>query len=111
MKIRKISAEESGAETLALSGEFSLTDANELKDAMIEALESSADALHLDLSEVTQAGLTFFQLLFALASQAKLDGKRAVLEVPLPEPLRRAAGELGLAQRDFDQAFSCGDIQ
>lgn len=91
------------------SGEFGLAEAAGLKEAMLEALAGCEGSLTLDLTGVESGDLTFFQLLFSLASQARIQGKRIVLGAPLPEPLRRAAGELGIAQRDFEQAFFSGD--
>ncbi len=93
------------------SGSYGLAEASDLKEQMLDALARCGGTLVVDLSGVESADLTFFQLLFALSAQARLDGKKIVLGAPLPEPLRRAAGELGIAQRDFEQAFSSGDVQ
>lgn len=100
-----------GACTLEASGDFGIDEVSGLREDMLGALDACTDRLFLDFGGVTSVDMLFFQLLFSLASQAGLDGKRVVFGVPLPEPLRRAAGELGIAQRDFDQAFSSKDDQ
>lgn len=91
------------------TGEFDVACVAEARAALAAALESVPQALRLDLSEVESADLTFLQLLFSLAVQARLDGKRVVLATALSEPLRRAAENLGFSQRDFHQAFCSGD--
>ncbi|WP_243363916.1 STAS domain-containing protein [Fundidesulfovibrio terrae] len=93
-------------QVLALSGEYGIGEISSLRQEFSDSLESTAQELRLDLAGVEKGGLLFFQLLFSLAAQARLDGKRIALDLPLPEPLRQAAGELGLTQRDFEQAFS-----
>lgn len=98
-----------GLTAVRASGLFDLSCAAEARAALAEALESAAAGLVLDLGGVEGADLTFFQLLFALCLQARLDGKRIVMDTPLPEPLRRAAENMGFSQRDFHQAFCSGD--
>jgi ABC-type transporter Mla MlaB component len=109
MNIKKVPAGESGRAHLVLFGEYTFADATEVKQALVEALDVNASEVRLDLAGMERADLTFFQLLFALASQARLEDKRVVLNAPLPEPLRRAAGGLGFSQHDLEQAFLQGD--
>lgn len=106
MGTQRINSLDEGRTALSLSGEYGLADAVQLGQDMLRALDDSARMLELDMGGVERADLSFFQLLFSLAAQARLDGKCVVLELPLPEPLRQAAGELGLTQRDFEQAFN-----
>jgi anti-anti-sigma regulatory factor len=91
---------------LALSGEYGIAEISSLRQEVADALDAARSELRLDLSGVEKAGLLFFQLLFSLGAQARLDAKKITLDLPLPEPLRQAAGELGLTRRDFEQAFS-----
>jgi len=111
MNIQNAETGQSGSSRLVLSGEYAFAEAAGLRQAMIEALDACPGELLLDLGAVERGDLTFFQLLFALASQARLDGKRVLLDAPLSEPLRRAAGELGFAHRDMEQAFLHGDAR
>jgi anti-anti-sigma regulatory factor len=108
MGIQQISTPTKGKTVLSLSGEYSISDAGELKQDMVKALDKAKSVLHLDVAGVEQVDMLFFQLLFALASQASLDGKNVVLNLPLPEPLRLAAEGLGLDQHDFEQTFTSG---
>ena len=108
MGIQQISAPVKGKTVLSLTGEYAISDAGELKQDMVRALDKAKSVLHLDLGGVERVDLLFFQLLFSLAAQASLDGKNVALDLPLPEPLRKAAEELGLDQRDFEQTFTSG---
>jgi len=90
----------------ALSGAYGLAEAAELKQNLTAVLDAARTGVRLNLDAVESGGIVFFQLLFSFAAQARLDGIEVVLDLPLPEPLRQAAGELGLTQRDFEQAFS-----
>jgi anti-anti-sigma regulatory factor len=109
MNIEKLSSEEPGRVHVILSGEYAFADAPRVKEALVESLDTKESEIRLDLAGMERADLTFYQLLFALASQARLEGKRIVLTAPLPEPLRRAAGELGFSRHDLEQAFFQGD--
>jgi len=108
MGIQQISTPAKGKTVLSLSGEYSISDAGELKQDMVKALDKAKSALYLDVGGVERVDMLFFQLLFALASQASLDGKKVVLDLPLPEPLRLAAEGLGLDHNDFEQTFTPG---
>lgn len=108
MGIQQISTPAKGKTVLSLSGEYSISEAGELKQDMAKALDKAKSVLHLDVDGVERADMLFFQLLFALASQARLDGKNVALDLPLPEPLRLAAEGLGLDQHDFEQTFTSG---
>lgn len=108
MGIQQISTPAKGKTVLSLAGEYSISDTGDLKQDMMRALDKAKSVLHLDLAGVERVDLLFFQLLFALASQASLDGKNVALDLPLPEPLRQAAAELGLDERDFEQTFTSG---
>ena len=108
MGTQQLSTPSKGKTVLSLSGEYAIADTGELKQDMIRALDKAKNVLHVDLAGVERADLLFFQLLFALASQASLDGKNVALDPPLPELLRQAAAELGLDQHDFEQTFTSG---
>jgi len=98
-----------GRVSLELSGGFSLGDATDLKQALVQALDASSGVLVLDVSQVEAADLTFFQLLFGLAAQARIDGKAVALKGGLHTACSRTAGEMGITQQDFDQAFAPED--
>lgn len=102
---------QSGRIRLVCSGGFSLEDAQGLKQAMVGALNNSDAALALDLQDVSDADLTFFQLLFALSAQARLDGKSVVLDTSMPDSLCRKAEELGIARRDFEHVFHNEEVR
>jgi len=96
---------------LVCSGGFSLADAQGLKQAMVGALNDSEASLALDLQDVADVDLTFFQLLFALSAQARLDGKSVVLDTSMPDALCRRAEELGIARRDFEHVFHNEEVR
>jgi len=100
-----------GRVRLVCSGEFSLADAQELKQAMVGALNDADADLTLDLQDVAGVDLTFFQLLFALSAQARLDGKRVVLDTSIPDALCRRAEALGIARRDFEHVFHNEEVR
>lgn len=100
-----------GRVRLVCSGEFSLADGAELKQAMVGALSDADADLTLDLQGVAGGDLTFFQLLFALSVQARLDGKRVVLDTSIPDALCRRAEELGIARRDFEHVFHNEEVR
>lgn len=102
---------QAGSIRLVCSGGFSLEDAQGLKQAMVGALNDSDTALALDLQDVSDADLTFFQLLFALSAQARLDGKSVVLDTSMPDSLCRKAEELGIARRDFEHVFHNEEVR
>ncbi|MFP5223391.1 MAG: STAS domain-containing protein [Acidobacteriota bacterium] len=102
---------QSGRVCLVFSGEFSLADAPALKQALVGALGDSDPVLALNLQDMDNADLTFFQLLFALSSQARLDGKRVVLDTSMPDSLYRRAEELGFARRDFEHVFHNEEVR
>lgn len=104
-------ADQPGRARLILSGEFSLADAPELKQAMVDALNDCGGVLALHLDDVSGADLTFFQLLFALSAQAQQDGKGVELDAFMPDSLARRAEELGLARRDFEHVFYSGAVR
>jgi len=60
---------------------------------------------------VAGVDLTFLQLLFALSAQARLDGKRVVLDASIPDALCRRAEELGIARRDFEHVFHNEEVR
>lgn len=95
-----------GRVALELSGSFGLADAEELKQALSGALDASTGLLVLDMAQVEAANLTFFQLLFGLAAQARLDGKAVARRGGLHPACSGAAAEMGITQQDFDQAFA-----
>ena len=95
-----------GCVALELSGDFGLSDAAELKQALSDALDASTGLLILDISQVEEASLTFFQLLFGLAAQARLDGKAVTRSGSLHPACSGAAAAMGITQQDFDQAFA-----
>nr|WP_272881734.1 STAS domain-containing protein [Fundidesulfovibrio soli] len=105
--LQRVDAE--GRVTLELAGGFSLGDSAELKQALSDALNASTGRLFLDMSQVDAASLTFFQLLFGLAAQARLDGKAVAISGGLHPACSGAAAEMGITQQDFDQAFAPGD--
>jgi ABC-type transporter Mla MlaB component len=90
---------------LSLSGAFALSDALTLKEAMESALGQCGGVLALRLEEVSEADLTFFQLLFALSAQARLDGKSVVLASSLPDSLVTKAEAIGFSRRDIEHVF------
>ncbi|GFK94325.1 hypothetical protein NNJEOMEG_02168 [Fundidesulfovibrio magnetotacticus] len=94
-----------GEGLLLLSGEFNLADGGGLKAALQDALGRAPARLTLDLRQVAQPGLPFFQLLFALAAQARKVKRRVSLKGPLPEQFLSAAGALGISLVDFEQTF------
>jgi anti-anti-sigma regulatory factor len=96
---------------LALEGECGLADAERIREDMLRALAAGGAGVRLDLSAVTGVDALFFQMLFSLAAQAGMEGKRVVLDMPLPAPLAKAADELGFSRHDFERTFSPGAMQ
>lgn len=96
---------------LALRDDCGLASAESLKQEMLRALAAGSGGVRLDLCAVTGADVIFFQLLFSLAAQARLEGKKVELDLPLQGPLAQAAGELGFSRHDFERTFSSGAMQ
>lgn len=63
------------SDRLTLEGELTIATAGELRDALVDGLESSAH-LVVDLSGVTGVDLTALQLLFSTVVTAEKRGKR-----------------------------------
>lgn len=89
-----------------LEGEYGLARAAELQAGFRAALEGCEKELELDVASLDGADITFYQLLFSLAAQAKLDGKIVRLKGPIKAQCYNRAASLGITQHDFDQAFA-----
>jgi len=106
MGSHNVNMDEAGREVITLSGVFGLEDASSLAQTLADALKRPAEDILLSVDGVEQGGAPFFQLLFALCRQARLDGKRVTLAHPLSTGLSRQAEQLGISKQDFDAHFT-----
>ncbi|WP_031385694.1 STAS domain-containing protein [Desulfonatronum thiodismutans] len=102
-----ISAPESATRLLKLSGRWGVEGAEELHQAFTQALEQSVGdvAIHVDLEDLEDVDLTFFQV---LGSAAKSMGSKELYFVNIPEHVMTKAEWIGFAPRHVSGIFRKG---
>ena len=83
-------------DTLKLSGSLTLRNADEVRSALLQALQESA-AVEIECDEEAEADITFFQLIVAASRTASARGKPLMLAASARDKLRDAAQRAGLA--------------
>lgn len=84
---------------LTLTGEITVTDARELKEVLLKAIESS-NGLCVNVEGVTETDLSLLQLLCATHRASLRQGKRLILEGECPAALRQIITEAGYFRRE-----------
>ena len=82
---------------LKLEGAYNVERANELRDVLLEALKAEGD-ISLSFAEVTEADLTFFNLLHALRKSCESEGKHVIMQADLPGGMAQRAAWTGFAE-------------
>ncbi len=109
----EISIPEPTTRLLKLSGRWGVEGAEELHRGFTQALEQATEggaALHVDLGEVEDGDVTFFQLLVSAAKTLGPEGPRFM---NIPESIMAKAERMGFASRHGDGIFRKGveDVQ
>jgi len=105
----------SSACVIAPQGALDITQARSLRDELLAAFET-ADTVTLRLDAISEADMSFFQLLFAAHHEAAARGKKLLIEGDgIQEPVRRLMVDGGIV-RHFDcqhvkgqRCFWCGE--
>ena len=98
-------------ETIRLQGELVLRNAAETRLSLLTALTNDAGSIEIDCTEVSDADVSFLQIVLAARHTAAIRGRSIALSAPaagaLLETLRCAGliGGAGEAQRSPDDAF------
>lgn len=103
----EISAPEPTTRLLKLSGRWGVEGAEELHQAFTQALEQSVGdiALRVDLGDLEDVDLTFFQV---VGSAAKSTGSHELHFVNIPEHVMTKAEWIGFAPRHVGGIFRKG---
>ena len=93
--------------TIAVSGEIDVSNASELRDALDDALKAGADAVDVDLADVSYIDSTGIGVLVGAANRAAETGTTLVVSRP-QRNVRRVLDLLGVGDelnvRDDSQA-------
>ncbi|PTN38420.1 STAS domain-containing protein [Desulfonatronum sp. SC1] len=108
-----ISAPDPSTRLLMLSGRWGVEGAEELHRGFTQALAQAVEvgaALHVDLGDIEDGDVTFFQLLVSVAKSLGPDGPRFM---NIPESIMAKAEQMGFAPRHADGIFRKGveDVQ
>lgn len=93
---------------IRLEGEVGAGNAEELKEALLEALASHGQA-RISLETATGIDVTAVQLLWAAGQKAKSSGMVLALEGPVPQALRATLREAGFEQFPFSRTTELVD--
>ncbi|MBF0352661.1 MAG: STAS domain-containing protein [SAR324 cluster bacterium] len=85
---------------LRIQGHSTIGYAKELKTGLVEALDK-VQLLKLDLSGLTEADLSFVQLLYSLSQTAAKSGKTVQLDGLCPALLRQLVDTVGFNQKKW----------
>lgn len=97
-------------ETVTVSGSLTVEHAAEVKAALQEALQQNAEHVVLSLGTISQADLSFFQVVCAAHKAATLSGKTFGIEPSKQGPLMQSHRSLGFSRRvgcNLDTTKSC----
>ncbi|MBN2352865.1 MAG: STAS domain-containing protein [Spirochaetales bacterium] len=84
---------------ISLSGRLTIRTARDLKKKIADAYVKGGP-LRLDIRDVEEVDLSFFQLLYSLQRTALRDKKQLVLEPPVSPLLRRTMSAIGFEQNE-----------
>ncbi len=84
---------------LILSGEITISEARELKDVLLKAIDTVND-LHVNMEGVLETDLSLLQLLCATHRAALKQGKRVKVEGKYPAAVMRVMTEAGYSRRE-----------
>jgi len=90
--------------TLVLSGECTIAQAGDMKNAFMKALETYEE-LDLDMSGIKQADLTLLQLVMATHAELAKKGKSLSATAGTPPIVASLAEEAGLTLGSYEQCF------
>ena len=90
--------------TLVLQGDFTVENAEVLKEALTETLKKFED-VSLDLAGVLKVDLSFMQLICSAWSVLKERGKDMPCVSPIPEEVEQLAKDAGFMPGCVDQCF------